>query len=95
MGDLWHLIKLFLIESNALYIIYTIKKFKVYYTSIRSARYVFVFLQSKFLKEKRSGFQSEFGVSIQSSDRIGTKILSLNKEKKRKKNENDKTVKYV
>ena len=30
-----------------------------------------------------------------SSDRIGTKILSLNKEKKRKKNENDKTVKYV
>ena len=30
-----------------------------------------------------------------SSDRIGTKILSLNKGKKRKKNENDKTVKYV
>ena len=30
-----------------------------------------------------------------SSGRIGTKILSLNKGKKRKKNENDKTVKYV
>ena len=30
-----------------------------------------------------------------SSCRIGTKILSLNKENKRKKNENDKTVKYV
>ena len=48
------------------YILYILlKTFKVYYTSIRSARYVFVFLQSKFLKEKRSGFQSEFGVSIQ------------------------------
>ena len=45
------------------YILYILlKKFKVYYTSIRSARYVFVFLQSKFLKEKSSGFQSEFGV---------------------------------
>ena len=33
--------------------------------------------------------------TLTSSDRIRTKILSLNKEKKRKKNENDKTVKYV
>ena len=39
---------------------YTVKKFKVYYTSIRSARYVFVFLQSKFLKEKRSGMSRGF-----------------------------------
>ena len=43
------------------YILYILlKKFKVYYTSIRSARYVFVFLQSKFLKEKRSGMSRGF-----------------------------------
>ena len=43
----------------------------------------------------RQGVRNFFFLPVPSSDRIGTKILSLNKEKKRKKNENDKTVKYV
>ena len=67
------------------YILYILlKKFKVYYTSIRSARYVFVFLQSKFLKEKSSGFQSEFRIRgfnpVTGSNRSGypAHLLALN-----------------